>query len=71
MHLTWAPYKALFEGLDWRRMVSKPVVAPLWQGDSAPYLGIVLLGFSVSSGWKSACRSRLIFASFPVCRPRS
>ena len=32
MHLTRAQYEALFEGLDWRRMVAKPVVAPAAAG---------------------------------------
>ncbi|MCL4161092.1 UNVERIFIED_CONTAM: hypothetical protein GTU68_029989, partial [Idotea baltica] len=32
MHMSRAQYEALFEGLDWRRMVAKPVVAPAAAG---------------------------------------
>ncbi|MGO4917788.1 IS66 family insertion sequence element accessory protein TnpB, partial [Pseudogemmobacter sp. W21_MBD1_M6] len=32
MQLSRAQYEALFEGLDWRRMVAKPVVAPAAAG---------------------------------------
>lgn len=32
MHVSRAQYEALFEGLDWRRMVAKPVVAPAAAG---------------------------------------
>lgn len=32
MHLTQAQYEALFEGLDWRRMVVQPVVSPAVAG---------------------------------------
>lgn len=32
MHVSGARYEALFEGLDWRRMVAKPVVAPAAAG---------------------------------------
>tara|TARA_R110002051_G_scaffold279425_1_gene340902 strand:+ start:424 stop:567 length:144 start_codon:yes stop_codon:yes gene_type:complete len=32
MQLSRAQYEALFEGLDWRRMVAKPVVVPAAAG---------------------------------------
>ena len=32
MQLSRAQYEALFEGLDWRRMVAKPVVSPAAAG---------------------------------------
>ncbi|MDE3761362.1 IS66 family insertion sequence element accessory protein TnpB [Sinorhizobium meliloti] len=70
MRLSRGQYEALFEGLDWRRVMAQRVTAPSAAGSIYGCLCIVLFGFFVLPCYKAACLHPLISACFRTFRQR-
>ena len=67
MRLSRAQHEALFEGLDWRRIVAQP---PMLRVDLLGCFDVVLLAFPDWNSYKSTCRSPSISAYFQTFRPK-